>query len=73
VRFSAKVHTLEKLHRILEDMSLDFTCIYVRAYNLILTMKENKQFKLEMLSDFANQINSEINDKTVQIIKTHNT
>ena len=73
VRFNPKVHTLEKLKKLLEDMQLDFTCIYVRAYNLILTMKENNQFKPQMLADFSTQINHEIGDKAAQIIKSHNT
>jgi hypothetical protein len=73
VRFNSKVHTLDKLKKIMEEMSLDFTCIYVRAYNLILTVKENGQFKPAMLADFSTQINHEIAEKTAQILKTYNT
>lgn len=51
VSFNPKVHTVEKLLPFLEDMHLDFRCIYVRVYNLILTMKASNQFKPQMLQD----------------------
>jgi len=35
----------------MEEIQLDFSCIYVRHYNLILKIIENKQWKPEMLSD----------------------
>jgi hypothetical protein len=44
VKFNPQLHNLKKLQEIIEELRLDFTCIYVRNYNLMLKMIENKQW-----------------------------
>lgn len=42
IKFDPKVHTLAKLHDLLEDIYLEYACAYVFYYNLILNLKEQK-------------------------------
>jgi len=48
-KFDSTLHTNEKILSILAELKLEFTCIYVRHYNLILKMKESGTFKDEYL------------------------
>ncbi len=41
VKFDPKVHTVEKLCEILDDLYLEYASSYVYYYNLILNMKES--------------------------------
>ena len=39
-KYDPKVHTLAKLHDIMEDTYLEYGCSYIFYYNMILNMKE---------------------------------
>ena len=51
IKLDPKIHKDETIKDILDEIRLEVTCIYVRHYNLILRMKEQKTFKQEMMSD----------------------
>ncbi len=51
IKLDSKVHKDDTIKAILDEIRLEVTCIYVRHYNLILRMKEQKTFKQEMMSD----------------------
>lgn len=40
IKFDPKVHTTEKMLTILDELKLEYMCIYARHYNLILRVKE---------------------------------
>lgn len=44
VKYDSKVHTPEKMKMLLAELQLEYSCIYVRHYNLILRLKEQGQF-----------------------------
>jgi hypothetical protein len=44
VKLDPKVHTNERFMEILDELNLEYTCIYVRNYNLILKAKENGEW-----------------------------
>jgi hypothetical protein len=39
-KFDSKVHTEERMMALMEELKLEYTCIYVRHYNLIKKMQE---------------------------------
>ena len=39
-----KRFTKKKLEKLMEEMQLELTCIYARNYNLLLKLKEEKDF-----------------------------
>jgi len=71
IKLDSKVHKDETIKEILDEIRLEITCIYVRHYNLILRMKENKTFKPEMMSDLEAQFENERDDKVNSIINTY--
>jgi len=44
IKFDPKVHTNERMIELMEELKLEFTCIYVRHYNLIWKTKEAGTF-----------------------------
>jgi len=44
IKFDPKVHTNERMIELMEELKLEFTCIYVRHYNLICKTKEAGTF-----------------------------
>lgn len=56
VKFDPKVHTLEKLHKLLEETYLEYACAYIFYYNMILNIKEAGQFKPEMLDSIKTRV-----------------
>ena len=51
VKFDSKVHTAEKMLALLAELKLEYSCIYVRHYNLILRLKEQNQFQKTTMND----------------------
>lgn len=49
VKFDAKVHTIEKLLEILDELYLDYAGSYLFYYDILLNQKEQGTFKPEML------------------------
>jgi len=41
VAFDPSKHTKEDLVKLLNEMNLEFACIYARSYNILLKAKEN--------------------------------
>jgi hypothetical protein len=72
VKFNPAKHTLSKLQEIIEELRLDFTCIYVRNYNLMLKMIERGEWKPQMLSDLDTQVENELQEKAEKFIAQWN-
>ena len=53
----------------MEELKLEFTCIYVRHYNLIWKTKEAGTFQPQHLSDLRAQVEPEKNDKFKQVVE----
>ena len=52
VKLDPKVHTVQKLHQVLDEIYLEYACAYVFYYHMILNMKEADQLtenKLESI------------------------
>jgi hypothetical protein len=67
VKFDPKVHTLQRLHEILEETFLEYGCSYVFFYNTILNLKEQGQFKQEILDSIEVRVKdyTKIRDETI--------
>ena len=62
------VHTLEKLTEILDELELEFICVYTRVYNLMLKSKEAKTWEPAMLGRMRGQVHNDIAEKTDQVL-----
>ena len=71
VKFDPKVHTEERMMQLMEELKLEYTCIYVRHYNLIKRMQEQNTFKPEHLHDLKAQVEQEKNDKFKQVVANY--
>jgi hypothetical protein len=69
VKFDPKVHTREAFLQLLEELNLEYVCIYVRNYNMLLKMKENNELKAEILKGAEAESEHDINNKTASVIK----
>ena len=52
-------------------MKLEFTCIYVRNYSLLIRAKERADFNQDLLAQFEAYANEELNQKSDEIIEYH--
>jgi len=55
-KFDVNVHTVAKLHAVLEDVYLEYACSYIFFYNMILNLKEQGQFKPEILESIKTRV-----------------
>ena len=44
VKLDSNVHTRERFLALLEELNLEYVCIYVRNYNMLLKYKENGEW-----------------------------
>jgi hypothetical protein len=68
----SKTHTLEMLHKLLKELTLEYTCLYTRNYNMMLKMKENNMLPSDGLQQIEAQVAGEIADKTAQVLEAWN-
>lgn len=47
MKIDPKVHTLAKLHEILEDIYLEYACGYIFYYHMIIDLKDKNQLSRE--------------------------
>jgi hypothetical protein len=40
VKFDDKIHTIEKLYDVLEDIYLEYACSYIYYYNMIVNLRD---------------------------------
>ena len=69
VKFDSKVHTREAFLQLLEELNLEYVCIYVRNYNMLLKMRENNELKPEILRGAEAESERDIENKTISVIK----
>ena len=69
VKLDPKIHTREAFLALLEELNLEYVCIYVRNYNLILKMKENNELTADILRAAEAECEHDITAKTNQVIK----
>lgn len=55
-KFDAKIHTEDRMMVLMEELKLEYTCIYVRHYNLIKKMQEQGTFKKDHIHDLKGQV-----------------
>ena len=60
-------HTLKKLKQILDEVKLEYTCIYTRNYNIMLKAKAAGDFDDSLLGQLEGLVNQEINAKTIEV------
>lgn len=65
-------HTLEMLHKLLKELTLEYTCLYTRNYNLLLKMKENNTCPPDGLQQTEAAVQIEISEKTAQVLEAWN-
>ena len=71
VKFDPKVHTLAKLHEVLEDVYLEYACAYIFYYNLILNMKEKKEYSDNKLESLKVQAENYTSSRDSVVAKRH--
>lgn len=69
VKLDPKIHTREAFLALLEELNLEYVCIYVRNYNMILKMKENNELTADILRAAEAECEHDITAKTNQVIK----
>lgn len=55
--------------QLLEELNLEYVCIYVRNYNMLLKMRENNELKPDILKAAEAESEHDINAKTTSVIK----
>ncbi len=70
-KFDSSKHTLVKLYDILEDIYLEYACAYIFYYNMILNMKEKKEFSNEKLENLKASVESYTNSRDEIVAKKH--
>lgn len=71
IKFDAKVHTLAKLHDVLEDVYLEYACAYIFYYNLILNMKDQNTLSDDKLESIKNQVEQYTSSRDAVVCKKH--
>ena len=71
-KFDPKVHTLEKLHEIVEDVYMEYATSYVFYYNMILNLKEQGSLSPDNLENIKNQMQSFTKTKGELVCKKYN-
>ena len=66
---SSGKHTLEKLKIVLNEMKLEYTCIYTRNYNIMLKAKAAGDFNDALKTQLEALVNREIDQKTEEVCK----
>ena len=66
-----KVHTLEKLRELFQDIELEVTCIYARNYAHMLSLKEADEWEEEAMTEIMTNVDNEILDKIRDIVRTY--
>jgi len=69
VKLDPKIHTREAFLQLLEELNLEYVCIYVRNYNMLLKMRENNELKPDILKAAEAESEHDINAKTTSVIK----
>jgi hypothetical protein len=69
VKFDSKLHTREAFLNLLEELNLEYVCIYVRNYNMLLKMRENNELKPDILRGAEAESERDIENKTISVIK----
>ena len=69
VKFDSKLHTREAFMALLEELNLEYVCIYVRNYNMLLKMKESNELTPEILKAAEAESEHDISTKTTNVIK----
>lgn len=69
VKLDPKIHTREAFLALLEELNLEYVCIYVRNYNMLLKMKESNELNADMLRAAEAESEKDISAKTTQVIK----
>jgi hypothetical protein len=41
MKYDSKVHTIEKLYELLDDIYLEYACAYIFYYNMLLNLKQD--------------------------------
>lgn len=65
--YDPKVHSDERMFELMDELMLEYGCILVRHYNLILRLKEQQTFEKQMLNDLKVQCQHEQDDKFRQV------
>ena len=69
MKFDPKVHTLEKLHEVLEDVYLEYACAYAFYYNMILNLKDQGQLSDDKLESVKASVENYTKSKDETVCK----
>jgi len=69
VKLDPKIHTRQAFLDLLEELNLEYVCIYVRNYNMLLKMKENNELSADILRAAEAESEHDISAKTTAVIK----
>lgn len=70
-KFDPKVHSDERMLSLMEELKLEYTCIYVRHYNLIKRMQEQGTFQKQHIHDLKGQVEQEKADKFKNVVSQY--
>ena len=63
-------HRIENLHILLNELHLEYTCIYTRYYNLILKLKDQGKLNPKVKNQIEQDLLKDIAQKNHQILET---
>ena len=72
VKFDPKVHTAEKLLKILDELFLEYSTSYVYYYTLINNLKEQGKFTPDILENAKTRIDALTRSNDEDVAKRHN-
>lgn len=72
VKFNPKVHTLEKLYELMDDLYFEYACAYVIYYNLLLNLKEQRKLDENQLENLKASLEKYTNEKDEVVSRKHN-
>lgn len=71
-KFDPKVHTVEKLLKILDDLFLEYSTSYVYYYTIMSNLKEQNQFTPDILENVKTRIEALTKSNDEDVAKRHN-
>ena len=72
VKFDPKVHTIEKLLKILDDLFLEYSTSYVYYYTIMINLKEQNQFTPDIFESIKTRIEVLTKSNDEDVAKRYN-
>ena len=72
MKFDSKVHTVQKLMDILEELYLDYAGSYLFYYDILLNQKEQGTFKPDMIDQIRVRVEELTRQNDITLCQRHN-